>query len=104
MRTGVPPSSKNCLDAAGFLPLASETGAMRVPRQAAGMMTTTFIAACKFKEWGDRCSNAGLQHYGSTHGPRLWVPLLRFAEPNAIPVRIHDPGEAAVVVVFAGRI
>src|SRR5437870_5224892 len=51
MRTGVPPRSKNCLDAAGFLPFVSEAVDMRVPRPAAGMMTTTFIAACKYKRW-----------------------------------------------------
>src|ERR1700730_7755618 len=44
---GVPPSSENCLEAASFFPFASEAGLMRVPRPAAGIMATTFIAGCK---------------------------------------------------------
>src|SRR5208283_5488831 len=48
MRIGVPPSSVNCLLAAGFLPRAPGAEAMRVPRPAAGMIATTFIAGCKY--------------------------------------------------------
>ena len=52
MRIGVPPISENCFDAAGFLLFASEAGVMRVPNPAAGMITTTFIAGCKYKARG----------------------------------------------------
>ena len=51
MRIGVPPSSVNCLEGGDFfcLPLApTGIGAMRVPSPAAGMITTTFIAGCKY--------------------------------------------------------
>src|SRR5713101_614221 len=50
MRIGSPPKSVNCLDGADFLPLscALGTGAMRVPRPAAGMITTTFMAGCNY--------------------------------------------------------
>src|SRR5436190_4763623 len=48
MRIGVPPSSVNCLDATGFFPFDSGADAMRVPRPAAGMMATTFMAGCKY--------------------------------------------------------
>src|SRR6266852_5592385 len=73
MRIGVPPNSENCLDAAGFLFLASEAGAMRVPRPAAGMMTTTFMAGCKYKAYGETCSNVTVQRnydlvaFGGSH-------------------------------------
>jgi hypothetical protein len=45
----VPPSSVNCLDGAVFFPRVPVAGAIRVPRPAAGIITTTFIAACKYK-------------------------------------------------------
>src|SRR6266851_6839576 len=50
MRIGVPPSSVNCFEGDAFcLPFApADTGAMRVPRPAAGIMTITFIAGCKY--------------------------------------------------------
>src|SRR2546428_13889020 len=48
MRIGVPLSSVNCLEATGFFPFASGADAMRVPRPAAGMMATTFMAGCKY--------------------------------------------------------
>src|SRR5208282_6864916 len=48
MRMGVPPSSVNCLVAAGFFTLAPGAEAMRVPKPAAGIITTTFIAGCKY--------------------------------------------------------
>jgi hypothetical protein len=51
MRIGVPPISENCFDAAGFLLLASDACAMRVPKPAAGIMTKTFIAGCKYTGW-----------------------------------------------------
>src|ERR1700676_30313 len=53
MRIGVPPSSVNCLLAAGFLPLALGAETMRVPRPAAGMIATTFIAGCKYTRADD---------------------------------------------------
>ncbi len=49
----MPPSSVNCLEAEGFLPFALGANVMRVPRPAAGMMTTTFIAGCKYKGEGE---------------------------------------------------
>src|ERR1700730_14332149 len=52
MGMGVPPSSVNCLVAAGFLPLAAGADAIRVPRPAAGMITTTFIGGCKYTRVG----------------------------------------------------
>src|SRR5579864_8725908 len=51
MRIGVPPSSVNCFDGGVFFcrPLAPPgIGAMRVPRPAAGMITMTFMAGCKY--------------------------------------------------------
>src|SRR2546422_7600292 len=54
MRMGVPPSSVNCLEAACFLPFALGADVMRVPRPAAGMITTTFIAGDQYKGGGDR--------------------------------------------------
>src|SRR5947208_1239218 len=45
MRIGVPLSSVNCLEATGFFPFDSGADAMRVPRPAAGMMATTFMAS-----------------------------------------------------------
>src|ERR1700680_2791845 len=52
MRMGVPPSSVNCLVAAGFFPLAPGADDMRVPKPAAGIITTTFIAGCKYTRAG----------------------------------------------------
>src|ERR1700683_1303536 len=54
MRIGVPPSSVNCLEGDALrLPLApTGTGTMRVPRPAAGMITTTFIAGSKYTGGG----------------------------------------------------
>ncbi len=46
---GVPPSSVNCLEGAAFLLFGLGADAMRVPRPAAGIITTTFIAGCKYK-------------------------------------------------------
>src|ERR1700722_5407146 len=51
MRMGVPASSVNCLEGWGFFVFASRAlgmGAMRVPRPAAGMITITFMAGCKY--------------------------------------------------------
>src|SRR5215469_9861867 len=49
MRMGVPLSSVNCFEGRGFLAsLAPDTGAMRVPNPAAGMITYTFIAGCQY--------------------------------------------------------
>src|ERR1700677_4081656 len=48
MRIGTPPSSVNCLVAAGFLLLPRESETIRVPKPAAGTITTTFIAGCKY--------------------------------------------------------
>src|SRR5580704_18076807 len=48
MRIGTPPSSVNCLVAAGFLLLPRESETIRVPKHAAGTITTTFIAGCKY--------------------------------------------------------
>src|SRR5580700_3139698 len=42
---GVPPSSVNCFEDASFFVLALGADVMRVPRPAAGMMTTTFMRA-----------------------------------------------------------
>src|SRR5580692_13015127 len=47
MRIGTPPSSVNCLVAVG-LALARGAETMRVPKPAAGTITTTFIAGCKY--------------------------------------------------------
>ncbi len=50
----------NCFEGCDFLDLASFAlgmGAMRVPRPAAGMMTTTFIAACKYTGGAPASSN-----------------------------------------------
>src|SRR5690242_5333651 len=50
---GVPARSVNCFEGCGFLPFAVlplGTGAMRVPSPAAGMMTMTFIAGCKYTD------------------------------------------------------
>src|SRR5271170_4010214 len=49
---GVPPSSVNCLVVVGFLPFALGAEAMRVPKPAAGMITNTFIAGCKYTRAG----------------------------------------------------
>src|SRR5215472_7208130 len=43
---GVPPSSVNCFAGADFRVLL--LGAMRVPKPAAGMMTSTFMAGDKY--------------------------------------------------------
>ena len=48
MRIGTPPSSVNCLVDAGFLPLVRGAEAIRVPKPAAGTITITFIAGCKY--------------------------------------------------------
>ena len=51
IRIGVPPSSENCLEGGAFFCLTlapADIGAMRVPRPAAGMITTTFIAGSKY--------------------------------------------------------
>src|SRR5579864_1354405 len=56
---GVPASSVNCLDGCGFLVFASNAlgmGAMRVPRPAAGIITITFMAGCKYTR-----AHAGVQ-------------------------------------------
>src|SRR5712692_784334 len=93
---GVPPSSVNCLEAEGFLPFALGANVMRVPRPAAGMITTTFIAGCKYTGGG-----RGVQ-IETTAGAAPALPFLRrFPQLNAIAVGIHDPGEAAVIVIFA---
>src|SRR5437868_4282066 len=46
---GLPPSSVNCLEAAGFFVLDPAAGIIRVPRPAAGMMTNTFIAGVSIR-------------------------------------------------------
>src|SRR5271169_4865535 len=51
MRMGVPDSSLNCFEGWGFFVFASLAlgmGAMRVPKPAAGIITITFIAGCKY--------------------------------------------------------
>src|SRR5579863_6243313 len=91
MRIGVPPSSVNCLLAEGFLPRALGAECMRVPRPAAGIIATTFIAGCKYTRAG-----ASVQI-----GLLGWSELLRgfrwFPQFNTISGGIHDPGEAAIV-------
>src|SRR5580700_4577921 len=57
MRIGVPASSANCLDGARFLVLAREAGLMRVPRPAAGIITTTFMAGCQYTSRDAASSN-----------------------------------------------
>lgn len=48
MRIGTPPSSVNCLVDAGFLLWVRGAEAIRVPKPAAGTITITFIAGCKY--------------------------------------------------------
>jgi len=43
MSIGVPSSSANCFDGVDFFVFALGAKAMRVPRPAAGIMTTTFM-------------------------------------------------------------
>src|SRR5579862_6917849 len=57
---GVPASWLNCFDGWGFFVLASMAlgmGAMRVPSPAAGMITITFIAGCKYTRRQRESSN-----------------------------------------------
>src|SRR5262252_4261710 len=61
MRIGVPLSSVNCFEGWVFFSLASlatETGAIRVPNPAAGMITNTFIAGCQYTSAKVRSSNS----------------------------------------------
>src|SRR5579864_6304454 len=61
MRMGVPARSVNCFDGCGFRVFASRAlgmGAMRVPRPAAGIMTITFMAGCKYTRGGAGSSNS----------------------------------------------
>src|SRR5262252_10029153 len=61
MRIGVPLSSVNCFegwDFFSFASLATETGAIRVPNPAAGMITNTFIAGCQYTSAKVRSSNS----------------------------------------------
>src|SRR5580658_7503207 len=53
MRMGVPASSANCLDGAMFFVRALGAELMRVPRPAAGIITTTFMAGCQYtgRDW-----------------------------------------------------
>src|SRR5712692_5925546 len=90
MRIGTPSSSVNCLDGADFFPRALGAEAIRVPRPAAGMMTTTFIE--------------GDQYTAASVAVQIGGLLGRFPKFNAVPLWIHDPGKAAVVVIFAMRI
>src|SRR5256885_7997898 len=90
MRIGTPSSSVNCLDGADFFPLELGAEAIRVPRPAAGMMTTTFIE--------------GDQYTAASVAVQIGGLLGRFPKFNAVPLWVHDPGKAAVVVIFAIRI
>ena len=51
MRIGTPAKSVNCFEGCAFFVFASLAlgiGAIRVPSPAAGIMTITFIAGCKY--------------------------------------------------------
>src|SRR5881275_3539298 len=68
---GVPARSVNCFEGCGFLPFAAlplGTGAMRVPSPAAGMMTMTFIAGCKYTD-----AERQLQIAPGKRAPRMQV-------------------------------
>src|SRR5438477_7632748 len=90
MRIGVPPSSENCLEAVDFLVFMSEPGAMRVPKPAAGIMATTFIAGCKYTGWREAVQMLCLCESSFSFGSQF----------NAIAVWMHDPCKAAVVIIF----
>src|SRR2546430_520140 len=96
MRIGVPPSSVNCFEGGVFFAFeafALGTGAMRVPSPAAGMITITFMAACKYTS-----AQQGVQIVEV--GPNS-LSLRRLPELDAIPVWIHDPCKASVIVILA---
>src|ERR1035438_3288834 len=72
MRMGVPASSVNCLEGWGFFVFASRAlgmGAIRVPRPAAGIITITFMAGCKYTRRRRESSNRLL---GRTVTPPAW--------------------------------
>ena len=68
MRIGLPPSSVNCFEGGAFFGLSlapTSIGAMRVPRPAAGIMTVTFIAGCKYTS-----AESGVQMQATRDTPR----------------------------------
>src|ERR1700683_3911237 len=71
MRMGVPASAVNCLEGCGLVfALGSKAlgmGAMRVPRPAAGIITITFIAGCKYTSAEAGSSNGPLANGSSQH-------------------------------------
>src|SRR5579864_5008893 len=70
---GVPASSVNCLEGCAFLSFVLGTGAIRVPKPAAGIMATTFMAGCQYTS-----DDSGVQICWP-HRPSCfiinWVPL-----------------------------
>src|SRR5207253_7907645 len=95
IRSGVPPSSVNCLEGPAFFPFPLGGDAMRVPSPAAGIITTTFIGGDKYSEGGKPVQipktrrRRGLLRLGSL--PQLNPPSLR----------VGDPSETTVFIVFA---
>src|ERR1035441_6168287 len=98
---GVPARSLNCFEGCGFLVLASMAlgmGAMRVPRPAAGIMTITFIAGCKYTSARGGSSNPrtfrGMPHHHSRHtmSEVSWGDLLHaVCKRDRSLVRCHGP-------------
>ena len=77
----MPASSVNCLDAwdffAIFAPKPLDMGLMRVPRPAAGMMTITFMAGCKYTS-----ARVGVQIWQPKSGSQIWSSNHDGTEPR----------------------
>jgi len=81
LKSGTPPSSVNCLVAAGFLPVENGADVMRVPSPAAGIITITFMAGLQVYEAGCFSSNrhgrgAAFARLGGRGRPPLRVFIL----------------------------
>src|ERR1700689_167756 len=66
---GEPPRSLNCFEGCGFFVFASIAlgmGAMRVPSPAAGIITITFMAGCKYTSLPSQSSNPAALHSRQT--------------------------------------